>query len=127
MIPVEQVNTAPGEPGLEADFVRRLQASLDAADRERRRVQIVRRLQAMLPVLLLIGPIVAWRLILVSRGTARMAIDMLAWITTILDVCVHVNSTLLSYLGLGALPTIVGMLVFAVLTASLLYESDDER
>jgi hypothetical protein len=107
-------------PSLDPDFSRRLESALQLADRERRRRQAVRRVQRALPVILLVGPIVAWRLILVTPGSAHVAINALAWLTFILDVGVHVDAAALSYLGLQALPTMVGALLLILISASLL-------
>lgn len=103
-----------------SDFTRRLELSLGAADAERRRVQMRRRVQAALPILLLIGPIVAWKLMAISSSSAHVAIDTLAWVTFILDVGMHVDNTILSYLGLKVLPSIVGVLLLLLITAWLL-------
>jgi hypothetical protein len=49
-----------------------------------------------------------------------MAINGLAWLTFLLDVGVQVDSAVLSYLGLQALPTIAGVLLFVLVSVSLL-------
>jgi hypothetical protein len=102
------------------DFAARLEDALTRADRDRRRMLWLRRLRAALPVVLLIGPVIGWRLILVSPDGVHIGVDTLAWITAILDVGVHLDSTILSYLGLQALPSIVGFLLFVLVTVTLL-------
>jgi hypothetical protein len=102
------------------DFTSRLEQALARADRERRRVIWLRRLRAALPIVLLIGPIVGWRLILVSPDGVHVGVATLAWVTAILDVGVHLDTSILSYLGLQALPSIVGFLLFILVTVTLL-------
>src|ERR1700736_6295846 len=71
---------------LSADFEQRLEASLSDADRERRRRQWYGRGRWMLAVVLLIGPLVAWRLTLVAPGGVHAIVEALAWLTFLLDV-----------------------------------------
>ena len=112
--------------GPAADFAARLEQELARADRERRRVVWLRRLRAALPIVLLIGPIVGWRLILVSPDGVHVGVATLSWITAILDVGVHLDTTILSYLGLQALPSIVGFLLFILVTMTLLGSGKEE-
>jgi hypothetical protein len=56
----------------------------------------------------------------ISSSSAHVAIDTLAWITFLLDVGVHVDSSILAYLGLTLLPTIVGVLLLLLITGWLL-------
>jgi uncharacterized Tic20 family protein len=112
---------------LPADFSQRLEASLRDADRERRRLHLVDRLRLLLPLVLLIGPLIAWRLMLVSPSGSHVMIDTLAWLTFILDVGVHVDSAVLAYGNLQAIPSIVGVALAVLLAARLLwYPRDDE-
>jgi hypothetical protein len=123
MLPTtDAISVATKEPELEGDFAGRLEASLSSADRDRRRRNVLRRLQAALPIVLLVGPIIAWRLLLATSGSAQVGISALAWLVFVLDVGVHLDSALLSYLNLEALPSLVGGLLFILVTAWLLID-----
>jgi hypothetical protein len=74
----------------------------------------------LLPLGLLIGPVIAWHVFLAGPGGTHTYVDLLAWLTFFLDVGVHGDSAVLSYLGLQALPTIVGFLLLLLLTVTLL-------
>jgi hypothetical protein len=112
---------------LPADFVQRLEPSLRAADRERRRRHLVARLRVALPVALLIGPLIAWRLVLASPDGVHVMIDTLAWLAFLLDIGVHIDSAVLSYSSLQAIPSIVGMALAVLLAVRLLwYPRTDE-
>jgi hypothetical protein len=115
------------EPELREDFASRLDSSLARADRERRRHLIIARLQALLPIVLLVGPIVGWRLMLASPDGPHVTINALAWIAFLLDVGVHLDTTLLASLGLQALPSIVGVLIFILVTATLLGQGHEGK
>ena len=110
---------------LPADFAQRLEASLRDADRERRRLHLVDRLRFVLPLVLLIGPLVAWRLMQVSASGAHVMIDSLAWLAFILDVGVHVDSAVLAYVRLQAVPSIVGAALGVLLAVRLLWYPRD--
>src|SRR5579884_352599 len=111
--------------GLPPDFAARLEPALARADRERRRRLLLRRLRTLLPVVLLIGPIVGWRFMLVSPDGVHVGVATLAWITAIIDVGVHLDTTVLAYLGLQALPSIVGFLLFLLVAVTLLTSTQD--
>jgi hypothetical protein len=112
---------------LPADFVQRLEPSLQAADRERRRRHLIARLRVALPVALLIGPLIAWRLMLASPHGVHVMIDTLAWLAFLLDVGVHIDSAVLSYSNLQAVPSIVGIALALLLAFRLLwYPRNDE-
>jgi hypothetical protein len=118
-----EVDTRPSTPDVEslpADFADRLEESLRAADRERARRHRFLRLRRLLPLGLLIGPVIAWHVFLAGPGGTHTYVDLLAWLTFFLDVGVHGDSAVLSYLGLQALPTIVGFLLLLLLTVTLL-------
>ncbi len=115
------------EPVLGPDFARRLEASLDDADRHRRRHAALQRSTSLLPLVLLIGPIFAWRLILASPDDVHLSIGALSWVAFFLDVGVHVDSALLRYLHLQLLPSIVGTLLFALVTVRLLWNPRGEE
>lgn len=106
--------------GPRPDFAQRLESVLPAADRDRRRREWIRRARSILPLILLVGPILGWRLMLSSPDGVHAGIDAVAWLTFVLDVGVHLDTSLLSYLGLQTLPSIVGGLIFVVLGAWLL-------
>jgi hypothetical protein len=72
---------------------------------------------------LLIGPLLAWRLTLSTPDGVHVVISALAWTTFILDLGVHIDTSVLSFLGLSQLPSVVGGLLMLVLTATLLWES----
>jgi hypothetical protein len=112
---------------LSADFEQRLEASLAVADRERRRRQWYGRGRRILAVVLLIGPVVAWRLTLVAPGGLHAVVEALAWLTFLLDVGVHVDNSALTYLGLQGLPTIVGALLFGLLALTFLGSSKGRK
>jgi hypothetical protein len=109
---------------LTPDFVQRLEHTLPQADDLRRRHVWVRRARRLLPLILLVGPVLAWRLMLASPDGVHVGITALAWVTFLLDVALHADTTLLSYLGLTALPTVVGALLMILLAASLLWRPD---
>src|SRR3954447_12609382 len=110
------------ETTLRADFVDRLESSLAGADRERRKRTWYRRVGQVLPILLLIGPILGWRLTLATPDGVHVGISALAWVTFLLDIGVHADTTILAYLGLSQLPTLVGVLLLVVLTGWLLVD-----
>jgi hypothetical protein len=110
---------------LPSDFTDRLERSLAAADDERRRRVWMARFRRALPVVLLIGPLIAWRLTLSTPDGVHIAITALAWITFVLDLGVHINTSVLTYLGLVELPSIVGVLLTLMLAVSLLWEAKD--
>ena len=125
--PVHSVDREAAPVELPADFAQRLEASLLDADRDRRRLHQIDRLRFLLPLVLLIGPLVAWRLMLASPSGPHMVIDTLAWLTFILDVGVHLDSAVLAYGHLQAIPSIVGVALAVLLAARLLwYPRDDE-
>lgn len=124
---VEIESSRSAEPELGADFVARLEKSLPKADGDRRRHQIAARAQRLLPLVLLIGPIAGWRLMLASPDGVHLSVEALTWLTFVLDVGVHLNTSILSYLGFQALPTIVGVLLFILVTATLLGHDREER
>ncbi|MBV9280952.1 MAG: hypothetical protein JOZ41_12800 [Chloroflexi bacterium] len=124
----------PGHPDeltqhapLPHDFTERLEAALAAADGGRRRRVALRRLRMAAVLALLAAPLVAWRLMLAFPDGVHLGIDALAWITFALDVGVHVDTALLSYLGLQALPTVVGVLLLVLVTGRLLGMPRDDR
>jgi hypothetical protein len=114
------------QPVLSADFSRRLELSLQRADRERRRHLLFMRLRSLLPLVLLVGPVVGWRLMLATPDGVHVGINVIAWITFALDIGVHLDGSLLSALGLQALPTVVGALLLIVVAATLLYHGEEE-
>ncbi|HEX6507405.1 MAG TPA: hypothetical protein VF221_07215 [Chloroflexota bacterium] len=124
-VPVHKGERDVPVPDLPADFARRLETSLDSADEERRRHQTVRRLSASLPVALLIGPLVAWRLMAVSPDGVRVVIDALAWLAFLLDVGVHIDTAILQYTNMQAIPTIVGAALLVLLAIRLLWYPRD--
>lgn len=108
----------------ESDFFDQLSASLDGADRARRRRQWTLRVRRPLPLILLVGPVLGWRLLQVSPESGHLAIASLAWLAFLLDVAVHMDTLLLSYLGLGWLPTTVGVLLFLLVAVTILTGDD---
>ncbi len=124
-MPARQILEQPH--ALPSDFTDRLERSLPAADDERRRRVWIARLKRALPFILLIGPLIAWRLTLSTPDGVHIVIAALAWITFVLDLGVHMDTSMLSYLGLVELPSIVGALLTFMLAVSLLWESKDKR
>lgn len=120
------VRTGPAqqESALTTDFSQRLEVSLRRADQSRRWRIVLRRVKSLLPLLLLISPIVGWRLMLASPDGLHVTIGALAWLTSLLDIAVHVDSVILLYLGLQALPSVVGILLLVVITGWLLSAHD---
>lgn len=109
-------------PELNPDFVDRLASSLDKADRYRRRHLLVKRGRSVLLAILLLGPLVAWHLTYTSPQGAHVVVDVLAWLALFLDVGVHLDTSLLAFLGLQALPAVVGVLLFLLVTVTLLWQ-----
>ncbi len=105
---------------LDPDFTLRLESSLTQADADRRRHRLLLRARNVLLILLLLGPIVAWRLMLATPDAVHIGITTVAWLAFLLDIGVHVDTGLLGFLGLSALPSLVGFLIFALITATLL-------
>ncbi len=121
------LDRAQREPDLGEDFSRRLEDSLHRADRERRRRRLAERGRLVLLWVLLIGPVIGWRLTLSSADGVHLGVGALAWITFILDIGVHVDGSLLSYLGLQVLPFVIGVLLFVLVTATLLLPSREPK
>jgi|SRR5579884_1370242 len=105
---------------LGADFTQRLRGSLESADRRRRRRAVVARLRLALPAVLLVGPVLAWHLMNIAPGSFAIVVGLLAQWMLVLNVGVHVDTSLLRYLGLQALPSVVGVLLLIVITGWLL-------
>lgn len=105
---------------LPSDFGERLELVLSQADRERRKRCWYRRALHVLPLLLLVGPILGWHLTMATPNGVHVGIAALAWVTFALDVGVHADTAVLSYLGLSQLPTVVGGLLLLLLTGWLL-------
>lgn len=118
----EEIST---HSSLGADFTERLEGSLDVADIERRRRDRMGRLVAVLPVLLLIGPVVMWKLTSATPGGEHVAVDALVSLTLVLDAGIHVNTAVLSYLHLEALPFIVGTLLLILSALWLMWEEPE--
>jgi hypothetical protein len=114
-----------GETGADGDrlgdsFMLRLESSLGAADAERRRRLVRRRAQRAALAFMLLLPIVSWRLMLATPDGVHVAVGALAEVAFTLQIGVHLDTSVLSYLSLQALPTIVGVLLLAVVTAGVL-------
>lgn len=122
-MPAKQMLEQPH--ALPSDFADRLERSLAAADDERRKRTWIARFRRALPVVLLIGPLIAWRLTLSTPDGVHIVISALAWISFVLDLGVHIDTSVLSYLGLVELPSILGILLTVTLAVSLLWESKD--
>jgi hypothetical protein len=112
---------------LPADFGDRLERALESADRRRRTRAWSKRVLSLLPWVLLIGPIVAWRLLETTPDGVHVTIAALAWVTFLLDVGVHLDNSILSYLGLTELPTIVGLVILVALTCWLLTDPGESK
>jgi hypothetical protein len=110
----------PVEADLGEGFNRRLERALRAADVERRHRAIRRRVGSILTVLILVAPIIAWRLMLSTPDGVHIGIAALAWISFLLDVGVHIDSSILNSLGLQALPSIVGVPLLVLITGWVL-------
>ncbi|HZU12722.1 MAG TPA: hypothetical protein VFB58_07765 [Chloroflexota bacterium] len=106
------------------DFARRIERSLNGADTARRWHQWKERARLALPVVLLAGPVIGWHLLQHTPGSGHMAVAALATVAFILDVGVHLDTSLLSSLGLADLPTVVGLLLLVMVAASVLWRED---
>ena len=113
-------------PELGADFSARLENSLSIADVERRRRQWATRLASAIPILLLVGPLVLWKLTAATPGGEHAAVDALVSLTLVLDAGLHINSAVLSYLHLEALPFVVGTVLLLLAGTWLLWEEHEE-
>jgi hypothetical protein len=112
---------------LRDDFTARLQTSLAAADRQRTRRRVASRVRTALLVVMLIGPLIAWRLMTASPDGVHVVIDALAWIAFLLDVGVHLDSAVLASLNLQAIPTLVGVALAVLFGVQFLwYARKDE-
>jgi hypothetical protein len=123
---LETIRPATELQALPGDFADRLDEALQGADRERRRRVWLVRLQRLAVICLLVGPIIAWRLMQISPAGVHVYVGALAWLAFFLDAGVHADSQVLSYLGLQLLPSIVGFLLFALLTFALLTENRED-
>jgi hypothetical protein len=124
---LDTLRPSPEAEKLPDDFVDRLGDSLRVADRGRRRHLWLARLQRLVVVCLLVGPVVGWHLMEVSPGGPHVYVDALAWLAFFLDVGVHADTAVLSFLGLQPLPSIVGFLLLVLLTVTLLTETRRDR
>lgn len=124
---MSQTQTPQGraEPKLDDSFTRRLELALPAADHKRKRRIARERIVRFIPFVLLIAPVIGWRLMLTSPDGVHVTITALAWVTFLLDVGVHVDASLLRYLDLQALPSIVGGLLLIVIAAWVLTSPRD--
>ena len=113
-------------PDLGEAFLERIETSLVRAEGDRRRHDALQRVRPFLPLALLVGPVIAWRLMVVSPASTHVVVDTLAWLTFVLDVGVHVDTTVLAYLNLQALPSIVGGLLLLLVTYGLLTVPEDK-
>jgi len=113
---------SPREPTLGDDFTKRLELSLDRADHRRRAYQLVTRGRRLLPIALLVAPIIAWRMMIAAPGGLHADIDAVAWLAFVIDVGIHIDTGLLAYLHLQALPTIVGALLLVLVPGWLLID-----
>jgi hypothetical protein len=76
-------------------------------------------------LVLLVGPLLAWRLMLSTPDGVHVTVSALAWTTFVLDLGVHVDTSVLSYLGLSQLPSIIGALLMLMLSVSLLWKGQE--
>jgi hypothetical protein len=111
---------------LDDDFSVRLEHALHDADAVRRRRTMRSWLARVAFAGLLVGPLIAWRLIGTTPGGEHVVVDALVWLTFLLDVGVHVDSSTLAYLHLQFVPVIVGLLLLLV-TGIWLLGSGGER
>jgi hypothetical protein len=58
---------------------------------------------------------------LASPDGLRVAIDALAWLTFLLDVGVHVDTAILTYTHMQAIPSVVGVALAVLLGVGLLW------
>jgi len=124
-----KVNPQParGKAGPTNDFANRLEDALHRADRARARQPWVARGRVVLFALILAVPVIFWRLGGATHDGLGAAINALAWIAFLVDAGVHVDTSILSYLGLKALPVVVGIVIFGLVTATLLGGSEEEQ
>lgn len=123
-----EVDHSPDDvPVLDDAFVERLEASLVRADWERRRQAHLIRLRRGIPVVAAAGLLIVWRLTLASPSGVHAYIAAIATLSFFLDVAVHLDSALLTYLSLSWLPSTVGFLVFLLVTGTLLWRDRGTR
>lgn len=115
----------PNEWQPSTDFLDRLSVSLADADRERQRQALLRRITRLVPLALILGTLLAWHLTFTGPNGVHLVIHTLTWLALILDTGVNIDSSLLTYLGMQTLPTIVGALLFVLVTVTLLWEQKD--
>jgi len=99
---------------------RNITLDLVAADSAKRRREARHQVLRVLPWLLVAGPVIGWRLLAVTQPSAHFLLGVLAGVTMYLDIALHVDDRLLSAVNLQAVPLIIGALVFALVSASLL-------
>lgn len=114
-------------PSLRPDFAEQLEARLAEADRARARHARRSLLGRIGLLVLLIGPLLSWRLTAAGSGDRHLAVDALAWLTFLLNVGTRVNAQMLRYLHLQSLPTIAGVAVLVLVTAGLLWTSTGDE
>lgn len=125
---VEIESTQDGtDAPLDADFSSRLARALPAADSRRRRRAFRVRLASLAPALLLVGPLVAWKLTLATPGGTHIVVGALVSLTFALNVAVHVDTAVLSYLHLQVVPTVAGVLVLLLTGLHLLLPPEPPR
>jgi hypothetical protein len=125
-IHLDSPERAKTPPSLDSDFSARLEGALHVADSERRRRALKARLASLASVLLLIGPLAAWKLIGATPGGEHVVVDSMVWLTFALDAAVHVDNATLGYLHLQAIPVVVGALLLLLVGAVLLWKDPDE-
>jgi hypothetical protein len=124
-VELDPIDRSRKQPELAADFSARLEGSLSLADDERRRRRRSTKLAALVPILLLIGPVVLWKLTSATTGGEHVAVDALVSLTLVLDAGLQVDTAVLTYLHLQALPFIVGAVLLFLTGAWLLWEEDE--
>lgn len=112
-------------PSLPADFTQSLAGRLAAADRQREAWRWQRRLRRLLLVLLLGGPLLGWHLIATGHHDLALTIDVLTWLTFLLDVATRVDTEILRTLGLQFLPPLLGISVLVLVAAGLLFRGNE--
>jgi len=117
--------TLAEDPKLNPEFANRLEQSLERADQTLARRQWLGRIRTAAFVLILVTPILFWNLGGATHDGLGTSINLVAWLAFLLDVGVHINSGLLAYLGLRALPIAVGALIFVLVTVTLLGKSEE--
>lgn len=112
---------------LPSDFAEVLESRLPSADRARKRQVLRAWLGRLMLLILLVGPLLSWRLTMTGSGDRHLTVHTLSWITFLLNVGTRVNGQILTSLHLQSLPTIAGVVLLLVVATGLLWVTGEEH